>query len=145
MAEILALLLSVEFLFIVYKMGHGLFDPAKAQTIMLFLAGPFSLAFWVIEMTVGIILPIFILLYAARHKNINGVLIAAVMVLIGYFVKRYDFVVATQVYPVIKKGLPSYLPAIMEVHLIAGIFGAILLIYTLGEKFLPLNNEINPG
>jgi molybdopterin-containing oxidoreductase family membrane subunit len=141
MAEILALLLSVEFLFIVYKMGHGLFDPAKAQTIMLFLAGPFSLAFWVIEMTVGIILPIFILLYAARHKNINGVLIAAVMVLIGYFVKRYDFVVATQVYPAIKSGLPSYLPAIMEVHLIAGIFGALLLAYTLGEKFLPLGNR----
>ncbi len=145
MAQILALLLSVEFLFIVYKMGHGLFDPAKAQTIMLFLMGPFSPAFWLLEMTVGIILPIFILLYAARHKNINGVLIAAVMVLIGYFVKRYDFVVATQVYPAIKNGLPSYLPAIMEVHLIAGIFGALLLTYTLGEKFLPLNNEINPG
>lgn len=141
MAEILALLLSVEFLFIVYKMGHGLFDPAKAQTIMLFLAGPFSPAFWVIEMTAGIVFPIFILLYAARHKNINGVLVAAVMVLIGYFVKRYDFVVATQVYPAIKNGLPSYLPAIMEVHLIAGIFGALLLIYTLGEKFLFLGNR----
>jgi Ni/Fe-hydrogenase subunit HybB-like protein len=61
------------------------------------------------------------------------------------FVKRYDFVVATQVYPAIKNGLPSYLPAIMEVHLIAGIFGALLLTYTLGEKLLPLNNEINPG
>jgi Ni/Fe-hydrogenase subunit HybB-like protein len=62
------------------------------------------------------------------------------MVLVGYFVKRYDFIVASQVYPLIKKQQPlsSYLPTVMEVLLISGIIGALLLIYTLGEKFLPL-------
>jgi molybdopterin-containing oxidoreductase family membrane subunit len=141
MAQILALLLSVELPFIAYKMGHGLFDPAKGKTIMLLLMGPFSPAFWVFEIAIGIVLPIFILLYAARQKKITGVLVAAVMVLSGYFVKRYVFVVAAQVYPVITKGLPSYLPAFMEVLLILGIFGALLLTYTLGEKFLPLGKR----
>jgi Ni/Fe-hydrogenase subunit HybB-like protein len=86
-------------------------------------------------------LPIAILLYSAWQKKTTGVLIASVMVLVGYFVKRYDFVVASQIYPVIKEGLPSYLPTFMEVMVISGILGAFLLAYTLGVRFLPLNNE----
>ena len=143
MAEILALLLSVEFLFIAYKMGHGLFEPAKAQIIMLFITGPFSQAFWLFEIAIGIVLPIVILFYAARQKKITAIPVASVMVLIGYFVKRYDFVIAGQVYPVIKKDLPSYLPALVEVHVVGGILGALLLSYTLGEKFLPLKEGVN--
>ena len=140
MAEILALLLSVGLLFTAYKMGLGLFEPVKAKTIMLFLNGPFSRAFWMFEIGIGLVLPILILLYAARRKKVAGILIASVMVLTGYFVKRYDFVVASQVYPLIKKQHPlsSYVPTFMEVLLISGIIGALLLTYTLGVKFLPL-------
>jgi molybdopterin-containing oxidoreductase family membrane subunit len=143
MAEILALLLSCGLLFIAYKMGHGLFEPAKAKTIMLFLNGPFSLAFWLFEIIIGIVLPIAILLYAARQRKIDGIWVASIMVLMGYFVKRYDFVVATQVYPLIKKQhtLPSYLPTLMEMFLIGGLLGVLFLIYTLGVKFLPLRER----
>ncbi len=143
MAEILAALLSVGLLFTAYKMGHGLFEPAKAKTIMLFLNGPFSLAFWLFEIAIGIVFPVFILLYAARQKKIAGILIASIMVLMGYFVKRYDFIVAAQVYPLIRRQNPlsSYLPTFMEVLLIGGIFGALFLTYTLGEKFLPLKED----
>jgi Ni/Fe-hydrogenase subunit HybB-like protein len=63
------------------------------------------------------------------------------MVLIGYFVKRYDFVTAAQVYPAIKSGLPSYLPTLMETLLIAGIIAGVFLAYTLGEMFLSLNEK----
>jgi len=142
MAQILALLLSVGLLFVAYKMGHGLFALTKAKTIMLFLNGPFSLSFWLLEIGVGIVFPVFILLYAVRQRSIASVLVGAVMVLVGYFVKRYDFVVATQVYPVIiKEDIPSYLPTVMEVLLIGGILGVLLLVYTLGDKFLPLREK----
>jgi molybdopterin-containing oxidoreductase family membrane subunit len=143
MAEILALLLSCGLLFIAYKMGHGLFEPAKAKTIMLFLTGPFSPAFWLFEIVVGIVLPIVILLYAARQKKITAVMVASIMVLAGYFVKRYDFVVGSQVYPLIKQQdtLSSYLPTFMEVLLIGGLLGTLFLIYTLGVKFLPLREQ----
>jgi molybdopterin-containing oxidoreductase family membrane subunit len=144
MAEILALLLSVGLLFTAYKMGHGLFESAKAETIMLLLKGPFSPAFWMIEIAIGIVFPVFILLYSARKRKISGVLVASIMVLVGYFVKRYDFVVASQVYPLIKRQYPlhSYLPTFMEVLLISGIIAALLLAYTLGVKFLPLKEEM---
>jgi len=141
MAEILALLLSVGLLFTAYKMGFGLFEPAKAKIIMLFLKGPFSVAFWLFEIAIGSVLPISILLYTVRRRKIAGLLVASIMVLVGYFVKRYDFVVAAQVYPVNKDGLPTYLPTMMETLVIAGILAGSLLAYTLGEKFLPLKEE----
>jgi molybdopterin-containing oxidoreductase family membrane subunit len=141
MAQVLALLLSVGLLFTAYKMGFGLFTPAKVKPIMLFLKGPFSLAFWLFEIAIGTILPIPILLYAAKKRNITGVLVASSMVLGGVYVMRYDFVVAAQIYPVIKNGLPSYLPTFMEVLFIGGVFGALFLTYTLGEIFLPLKEE----
>lgn len=143
MAEILALLLSAGLLFTAYKMGHGLFEPTKSKTVWLFLNGPFSLSFWLFEIAIGFILPILILLYAARKRKISGVLGASIMVLIGYFVKRYDFVVASQAYPLIKKQYPllSYRPTVMEMLLIGGILGTLLLTYILGEKFLPLKEE----
>lgn len=141
MAEVLALLLSVAFLGVVYKMGHGLFEPNKAATVLLFLKGPFSLAFYLLEITMGLVLPIFILLYASRKKKMPGIMIGAVMVLAGYFVKRYDYVVASQIYPVIKNPLPSYLPTFIEVLLIGGLLGAFLLTYTLGDRFLPLKEK----
>ena len=141
MAQVLALLLSVGLVFTTYKMGFGLFAPEKVKPILLFLKGPFSRAFWLFEIGIGTVLPIAILLWAAPKKNIIGVLIASVMVLVGVYVMRYDFVVAAQVYPVIKNGLPSYLPAFMEVLFIGGLLGALFLTYILGEKFLPLKEE----
>jgi molybdopterin-containing oxidoreductase family membrane subunit len=141
MAQVLALLLSVGLLFTAYKMGFGLLTPAKVKPIMLFLKGPFSRAFWLFEIAIGTVLPIPILLYAVSQRKITGVLVASIMVLVGVYVMRYDFVVAAQVYPVIKTGLPSYLPTFMEVLFIGGVFGAFFLTYTLGEKFLPLKEE----
>ncbi|MDP2644466.1 MAG: NrfD/PsrC family molybdoenzyme membrane anchor subunit [Desulfobacterales bacterium] len=143
MADILVVLLSLLLLFVAYKMGHGLFEPAKAKTIMLFIKGSFSLAFWLFEVACGMVLPVGILIYAVRQKKITGLFLASVMVLTGYFVKRYDFVVASQVYPLIKKHQPlaSYFPTAMETLVIGGILGAFLLIYTLGDKFLPLKED----
>ncbi len=63
------------------------------------------------------------------------------MVLLGAFVMRYVFVVAGQVYPNVKGGLPSYMPTVMELLLVGGILGAFLMTYTLGEKCLPLREE----
>jgi molybdopterin-containing oxidoreductase family membrane subunit len=110
---------------------------------MLFLKGPFSLGFWLFEIAIGTVLPILILLYATNKRKITGVLVASVLVLVGVFVMRYDFIVASQVYPVIHSQhlLSSHLPTFMEVILIGGILGALFLSYTMGVKFLPLKEK----
>jgi Ni/Fe-hydrogenase subunit HybB-like protein len=142
MAESLALLLSLGFLFVAYKMSHGLFEPTKSETIKLFLKGPFSPAFWVLEIAAGIVLPVIALLYGAMKKRLGFVLTGSIMVLIGYFTKRYDYVVAAQAYPVMKGEISSYAPAFMEVLLVVGILAGLALAYTLGDRFLPLKEKV---
>ena len=87
------------------------------------------------------VLPIYVFIWAAEKKSLNGVLAGALMVLIGTFIMRYQFVVAGQVYPNIPQGLPSYWPTLMEVFVIGGVIASFLLVYILGEMFLSLKEE----
>jgi molybdopterin-containing oxidoreductase family membrane subunit len=141
MAQVLALILAVGFLFIIFRLASGLLDPASRGPVMLLLNGPFSIGFWGFEVGLMSVLPIYVFIWAAEKKSLNGVLTGALMVLIGTFVMRYEFVVAGQVYPNIPQGLPSYWPTIMEVFIIGGVIAAFLLVYTLGDLFLSLKEE----
>lgn len=108
---------------------------------MLLLTGPFKMGFWFFEVGFMSLLPIFTLLLASHRRSLNGVLAGAFLVLIGTFVMRYEFVVAGQIYPNIKEGLPSYWPTLMEVFLVVGVLATFLLVYTLGEKFLSITEN----
>jgi molybdopterin-containing oxidoreductase family membrane subunit len=141
MAQVLALLLAVGILFVTFRLSTGLFNTSSLGPVMLLLKGPFSTTFWIFEIGLMSVIPIVVLLRAANKESIRGVLTGSLMVLIGAFVMRYEFVVAGQVYPNIKEKLPSYTPTIIEVFIIIGVLGAFLLVYTLGEKFLPLKEE----
>jgi Ni/Fe-hydrogenase subunit HybB-like protein len=144
MAQVLAVVLSVGLLLIIYRLFSSLLDPADREPAMLLLNGPFRLGFWGFEVGLMSVLPIFVFIWAAENKSVNGVLTGSVMVLIGTFVMRYEFVVAGQVYPNIPQGLPSYWPTIMEILIISGVIAAFLLIYTLGDLFLSLKDETSP-
>jgi Ni/Fe-hydrogenase subunit HybB-like protein len=146
MARVLALLLAVSLLLITCRLALSLFDPASRGPVMLLLKGPFSLGFWGFEIGLMSVLPVPVLLWAAKRKSLGGTLTGALMVLVGAYVMRYQFVVAGQVFPNIREGLPSYLPTIMEIFVISGVFGIFLLIYTLGERFLSLQEKASgPG
>ena len=141
MAQVLALILAVGFLFIIFRLATGLLDPASRGPVMLLINGPFSIGFWGFEVGLMTVLPIYVLIWAAEKKSLNGVLTGALMILIGTFVMRYQFVVAGQVYPNIPLGLPSYWPTLMEVFIIGGVIAAFLMVYTLGDLFLSLREE----
>lgn len=143
MAQALAVVLAVGFLLMIFRLAAGLLDPANRAPAMLLLNGPFSAGFWGFEVVLMTVIPIFVLIWAAEVKSLNGVLAGALICLIGTFVMRYEFVVAGQVYPNNPQGLPAYWPTIMEAFIITGVFGAFLLTYTLGEKFLSLKEEIS--
>lgn len=141
MAEVLAILLAVGLVLTAYRLTTGLYNPVMRGPVMLLLKGPFSLAFWVFEIGLMTLLPVFAFIRATKKNDLRYVLLGSMMVLTGAFVMRYVFVVAGQVHPNIKEGLPSYLPTVMEIFLIGGVFGALLITYTLAERFLPLKEE----
>jgi molybdopterin-containing oxidoreductase family membrane subunit len=141
MAQALAVVLAVGFLLMIFRLAAGLLDPASRAPSMLLLNGPFRVGFWGFEVGLMTVIPIFILVWAAEAKSLNGVLTGSLICLIGTFVMRYEFVVAGQVYPNIPQGLSSYWPTIMELFLIGGVIAAFLLVYTLGDLFLSLKEE----
>ena len=141
MAQVLALILAVGFLLIIFRLTSGLLEPASRGPVMLLLNGPFSIGFWGFEVGLMSVLPIYVFIWAAEKKSLNGVLTGAIMVLVGTFVMRYEFVVAGQVYPNIPQGLPSYWPTLLEVFVIGGVIAAFLLVYILGDMFLSLKEE----
>jgi molybdopterin-containing oxidoreductase family membrane subunit len=141
MAQVLALILAVGFLLIIFRLASGLLDPTSRGPVMLLINGPFSVGFWGFEVGLMSVLPIYIFIWAAEKKSLNGVLTGALMVLIGTFVMRYQFVVAGQVYPNIPQGLPSYWPTLIEVFVIGGVIAAFLLVYILGDLFLSMKEE----
>ena len=138
MAQVLALLLAVGLLFITCRIGLGLFNPLQQGPLLLLLKGPFKIGFWGFEILIMSILPIFVLLWGAIKKSLVSVFTACIMVLTGAFVMRYQFVVAGQVFPNIREVLPTYLPTLMEIFVLLGVFATFLLVYTLGEKYLAL-------
>lgn len=144
MAQALAVVLAVGFALTAYRIFTSLDDPSMQGPVMLLLNGPFSVHFWGFEVGIMSIAPAFILLWAAGKKSLGGVLLGSVLVLIGAFVMRYQFLVGGQVYPNIKEGLPSYVPTLMEGFVIIGVFSGFLLAYSLGEKFLPLKEDPLP-
>jgi len=144
MAQALAFVLALGLLLITYRLSVSLFDPAARRPAMLLITGPFRVGFWGFEVGLLSVLSVVVLVWAAAKKNLTGVLTGAVLVLIGTFVMRYEFVVAGQVYPNVPQGLPSYWPTIMEVFIIGGVIAAFLLVYTLGDLFLSLKEERSP-
>jgi len=143
MSQVLAIVLAAGLLLVTYRMAAGLFDPASRGPVLLLLNGSFSPCFWIFEVGFMSVLPIFVLIRAARKKSLVSVLAGSLMVLIGTYVMRYLFVVAGQIYPNIPEGVPSYWPTNMEAFLVGGVFAAFLLIYTLGERYLSLK-EVKP-
>ena len=140
LAWLFIIFLSVSSLFMAYKIGIAMGDPVKVKTMLLLLNGPLSIPFWLFEMAIGTFIPIAVLLVAIKKESLNGLLIAALMVLSGAFVMKYDYVVAGQVFPVFKEP-PLMFPAFMEILLVAGIFAAFFFVYIFAVKFLPLDEK----
>jgi len=143
MANVLAVVLTAGFVLTVYRLISGLYSPLDREPVMLVLIGPFSKAFWIFEIGVMSLLAVPTLLWSAGKRHLRGVLAGSLMVLVGVYVMRYEFVVAGQIYPNIREGLPSYFPTVMEIFVVWGIFASFLITYILGELFLSLK-EKNP-
>jgi molybdopterin-containing oxidoreductase family membrane subunit len=142
MGKILAVFLGITMLFTGWKIILCLYAHPlqKYEAVMALLKGPLSLNFWLFEFLVGSLFPFLILIFP-HTRTINGALIAAIGVILGMFVSRYDLVIIGQIYPVWGGNYASYSPNYLEWFIVIACLGACLLFYTLGVRFLPLKEE----
>jgi len=148
----LSYLLVVALFFLYWKLVSGHFAHKK-EAIML-LGGSFAVNFWVCEVLMTYLVPLGILAYA-RFKDLNIMAIAGLMVVVGLYVGRYDFIIVGQLVPFLGyapfdatsanavSSLATYTPSLAEIAYSIGLFGFIWTGYILGVKYLPLHQDEN--
>jgi len=135
------LLIAVILFFNAWKFIIGFAGgEGKKMALESLLTGPYAFNFWVLEMGVGMIIPL-MLLIKSRGSNITIMVLASTMMIFGIFFMRYDLVVVGQVVPVQFEmgvseypGLLSYVPSLHEILVVMGGMGLAGLVFLLGEK-----------
>jgi len=97
-----------------------------------------------IELWLGLLIPSILMLAPSVRQTVWGKVTAATLLLLGMFVGRLEFVLSGVVRPLgqMAEGRPefvSYFPTISEILVAVFGFSIILLLYTLGERFLKLD------
>lgn len=139
--KLCVLLIVIVMFFTTWKIITGFAGGAgKVATLNAFLAGPYSINFWVFEFGLGMFIPL-ILILASRFKNVGMMAAASAMMIVGIFMMRYDLIFFGQVVSVFHElgvneypGLLSYTPSIHEMGIVAGAIGLTIITFFLGEK-----------
>ncbi|MEN8198446.1 MAG: NrfD/PsrC family molybdoenzyme membrane anchor subunit [Thermodesulfobacteriota bacterium] len=100
--------------------------------------GPLSVNFWVIEVCIGIVIPL-MLIILSRLENVGMMATAAFMILVGQFFARYDLVAGGLLVPgsLGWDNAPTYLgytPSLIEWSVIAGSIGVVGFGFLMGER-----------
>ncbi len=118
-----------------YSILGGTDTGSARVTADVLIKGLLSANFWVVEIPLGLVIPV-LLLSHARGKNLSVMSIAAIMVITGALFQRYDMLLAGRITPeaVQLHNLAltfSYLPSVSELLLVIsgiGLVGTILLV-----------------
>lgn len=109
------------------------------------LTTPFNPSFWLLEILLGIVVPVFILLSQNLRRQSRNVFVALVFIVIGVVVNRWNVTLSGLVAPpqwspgVLGNVVAAaYLPSWTEVAVSLGVLGYALLGFTLGIKYLPV-------
>lgn len=135
------LLIAIILFFTIWKFVIGFAgSEGKMMALESLLTGPYAFNFWVLEMGVGIILPLMLYL-KSKGRNLTLMAIASAMMIFGIFFMRYDLVIVGQIVPVQHElgvtdypGLLSYVPSGHEILVVLGGMGLVGLVFLVGEK-----------
>jgi molybdopterin-containing oxidoreductase family membrane subunit len=109
------------------------------ETLKTMMGSYMTWSFWGVQMFLGAVIPLIIVFSKKLASSINAMLIASILVVVGIIGVRFNIVVPPLIVPVME-GLPhgDYLPTLTEWLVSASVVAMGLIIYTAGEKMLPL-------
>lgn len=119
---------------------YGL-EAEHLNTLATMMASPYSWSFWGVQMFLGAVVPLTIVFWKKTNQSINALLVAAILIVIGIIGVRFNIVVPPLIVPLFHE-LPwgNYFPTFKEWMVSIGIVSMGLLIYTFGEKLLPIEH-----
>lgn len=127
--------------------AFGAPDQAIVNAAQGLIRGPIAPAFWIMEVGVGIILPLY-LLFSAKFSSQSKIFLASLLTMVGLLFARQNFVYSGLVYPleVVPKpctpflGYNFYSPTWSEWSLVIAAIGFIYLAFTFAESKLKLDS-----
>ena len=140
-SKLTLLLLAIMMIFTIWKfLTTSVGSPGAITALNVLTDGPYSFNFWTIEVLVGMVIP-FVLILAARGKNLTVMFIASALMIFSLFFTRMDMVVVGQIVPqyfelgvVEYSKLHTYSPSVHEILVVLGGISFCLLAFLLGEK-----------
>ena len=117
------------------------YDPGRSEGLDLITKGPLAFNFWIVEMLLGMIVPMILLLYKPTRMNRFWRMIALFLVAVGVVAFRWDtnitgFLVVMPYVPGAAIAYTSYKPSLIEILTGAAIIAYGLTAFSLGVKFL---------
>jgi Ni/Fe-hydrogenase subunit HybB-like protein len=117
------------------------YDPGRSEGLHLITKGPLAFNFWIVEMLLGMIVPLVLLLYKPTRTNRFWRMIALFLVAAGVVAFRWDtnitgFLVVMPYVPGQAIAYTSYKPSLVEVMAGAAIIAYGLTAFSLGVKYL---------
>ncbi len=109
---------------------------------------PYSFSVWVVEVLLGIVVPVILFLTPRFNRNPANLVLGAGLAVIGLIVNRWNVTVSGLFVPLeyspgtlytLEPG--NYFPNLIEWGVAIGLLGYFLLMITLGARYLPLFKE----
>ena len=117
------------------------YDPGRSEGLRLMTRGPLAFNFWIVEMLLGMIIPMILLLYTPTRTNRFWRMIALFLVAAGVVAYRWDinisgFLVVMPYVPGQAIAYTSYRPSLAEILSGSAIIAYGLAAFSLGVKYL---------
>jgi len=117
------------------------YDPGRSEGLNLITKGPLAFNFWIVEMLLGMIVPMILLLYKPTRMNRFWRMIALFLVAVGVVAFRWDtnitgFLVVMPYVPGQAIAYASYQPSLVEIMAGLAIIAYGLTAFSLGVKYL---------
>lgn len=117
--------------------------PATVDAYRLVFFGPYAWVFWIVQASLGLAVPVVLLLYAQRHGSGAAMGVAGALVMLGVLAARLNVIIPGQVVLGFR-ALPqafvhprlasAYFPGAMEWMVAVGVAGAALLVFMLAVE-----------
>ena len=111
-------------------------EPAEMNVFYETQAGGFAPLFWLM-VCVNFVLPL-IILGIRRFRTITGCVIASFGVLLGMWLERFLIIVPSLGHKYLSYSWGEYAPQPVEIAITAATFGALIVLYLLFAKFVPI-------
>jgi len=120
--------------YLAFKVG----DLAYRGALPLVFAGGKPSLFFILEMLVGVIVPIGLYAVKSIRESVNGLFLAACCVIVGIIMNRFNVNFFAQAGP-----NANYFPSLTEILITIGLVSLMVLLYRLAVTYLPVFHE--PG